>query len=287
MLKALTGTLHASPEDSPRNSPTFGPLDAERSDRVNATEVFPEGSTVEEARGKVEMDPRSPIVSFNGELRQEKRLTPSGEFEQFQGVPRPFSEEKQDSELRSNSEERRGVPVVPRSRQSTAIVHGGERDLGGSSSVFHGGNRGLDGRHSIIPSFLFHPAAGRSPAGTAGFHDTESAAHQFAFVPNESVYKGFNEDLSSRVGRNDGGNITQRDSKRPKERSRDKAYKTRFSMGSTVGTSGPIHADFVTISGIGIAGSKLVGMRHRGHRAPLRRVGKMVMLRSPRWLGVK
>jgi hypothetical protein len=38
---------------------------------------------------------------------------------------------------------------------------------------------------------------------------------------------------SVRFGRDDRHNVTQRNSKRPKERSRDKAYKTRFSMDST------------------------------------------------------
>ena len=248
MIKALTGTLYATPEVSPRSSPTFGQLDAERSGRVNAIEGVPEAPTVTDARGKVELELRSPIVSFEGELRQERRLTLTEGLEQFQGVPRPFSEEKQNSEM----------SVLSHSRQSPAIVHGGERDAGGEYSQpfsalsnFHGGDRGLDRGSSTIPSPPFQPTAGRSPAGTAGFHDPESAVHHFAFVPHESVYKGFNEDLSSRLGRKDGGNVTQRDSKRPKERSRDKAYKTRFSMGSTVGASGPTHADFVTISGNG------------------------------------
>jgi hypothetical protein len=40
---------------------------------------------------------------------------------------------------------------------------------------------------------------------------------------------------STRYGREDTQNVTQRDKKRPKERSRDKAYKTRFSMGSSAG----------------------------------------------------
>ena len=40
---------------------------------------------------------------------------------------------------------------------------------------------------------------------------------------------------STRYGREDTQNVTQRDSKRPKERLRDKAYKARFSMGSSAG----------------------------------------------------
>jgi hypothetical protein len=42
---------------------------------------------------------------------------------------------------------------------------------------------------------------------------------------------------STRFGRDDTQNVTRRDNKRPKERSRDVAYKTRFSMGSNAGPS--------------------------------------------------
>lgn len=55
------------------------------------------------------------------------------------------------------------------------------------------------------------------------------------------------EDPSPRLGRNDEGNVTQRNTKRPKERSRDKAYKQRFSMGSSGGMDGlPNPAFFVS-----------------------------------------
>jgi hypothetical protein len=37
---------------------------------------------------------------------------------------------------------------------------------------------------------------------------------------------------SVRFGRDDRQNVTQRDTKRPKERTRDQVYKKRFSMGS-------------------------------------------------------
>ena len=47
---------------------------------------------------------------------------------------------------------------------------------------------------------------------------------------------------STRYGRNDTQNVTSRDSKRPKERSRDRAYKTRFSMDApTMPNRSPIH----------------------------------------------
>ena len=40
---------------------------------------------------------------------------------------------------------------------------------------------------------------------------------------------------STRFGRDDAENVTHRDNKRPKERSRDQAYKKRFSMESSSG----------------------------------------------------
>ena len=56
---------------------------------------------------------------------------------------------------------------------------------------------------------------------------------------------------SPRLGHNDEGNITQRDGKRPKERSRDKAYKQRFSMGSSGGVGGFSHPAFFVSGSIG------------------------------------
>ena len=275
MIKALTGTLYATPEVSPRSSPIFGQLDAERSGRVNVTEGVPEAPTVTDARGKVELELRSPIVSFEGELRQERRLTLTEGLEQFQGVPRPFSEEKQNSEM----------SVLSHSRQSPAIVHGGERDAGGEYSQpfsalsnFHGGDRGLDRGSSTIPSPPFQPTAGRSPAGTAGFHDPESAVHHFAFVPNESVYKGFNEgermeemllNVTPSVQKSVRGiRPTRRASPwvPPWERAGQPTRTLLPSQGMD-----------------GIACSKMVRMKLRDPRVLLCRVGKMVIPRCHRW----
>ena len=70
---------------------------------------------------------------------------------------------------------------------------------------------------SHVPLCSFHPG----PIGNyEGFHAREGAS--------EAGH-------STRYGREDTQNVTQRDNKRPKERSRDKAYKTRFSLGSFTG----------------------------------------------------
>jgi hypothetical protein len=176
-----------------------------------------------------------------------------------QGVPRSVSEEQQNSQYKDSEQEIRskeirtvfgqpgGVPAMSLSRQSPSIV---QMDVVGNQNYdglfdanslaerrVHGGEQELGSRDL---------SREHSPAGTAGFREPEFAPRQFTSVPIGSAYKGFNEDLSSRLGRNDGGNITQRDTKRPKERSRDKAYKNRFSLDSTVGGSGPPFAGFAT-----------------------------------------
>jgi hypothetical protein len=51
-----------------------------------------------------------------------------------------------------------------------------------------------------------------------------------------SMHEG--TELSTRQGRQDLDNVTSRDSKRPKERARDREYKQRFSVGSTTGILG-------------------------------------------------
>ncbi len=46
----------------------------------------------------------------------------------------------------------------------------------------------------------------------------------------ESGFGGFDAGSSVRIGKQQVQNVTHRDSKRPKERTKDKAYKQRFSM---------------------------------------------------------
>ncbi len=68
--------------------------------------------------------------------------------------------------------------------------------------------------HVVPPSF--HPGQ----VGTYGTYVREGASEM---------------GHSTRFGRDDTQNVTRRDNKRPKERSRDAAYKTRFSMSSNAG----------------------------------------------------
>jgi hypothetical protein len=277
VIKAFTGSRFTTPKESPRASPTHDLLlDAERSGRVNAREVVSD----EEVKAEIDVgiDSRSPIASLTSELRQERRLTFRGEI--GQSVSRPVSEEINLSERESQLVFGRpgGVPGGNRSRLSSCIdqldtvgnqnydtlfdtnplaeqgVYGGERKLSnlysepapllsGDRSV----DRDLNGEYSrTFPSTFLQRTGELSPAGTTGFREQDFSSRHFTSAPTGSAYKGFNEDLSSRLGRNDGGNVTQRDTKRPKERSKDKAYKSRFSLSSTVGGSAPFVAGFTT-----------------------------------------
>jgi hypothetical protein len=276
VIKAFTGSRFSTPKESPRASPIGDLLqDAERSGRVNTSERVPDEETKEDVR--VGNDSHSPIVGLTSELRQERRLTFGGGIGQFQpGVSRPVSEENlSEKESRSIFGRFDGVPGGSRSRLSPSIVrsdvvgnqnfdalfetsmpgrgtYGGERELDrgfpGSVPPFaitHGGDRDIKGEYSTFPPSFFHRTEERSPAGATGFRE-QDAPRQFTSVSTGSAYKGFNEDLSSRLGRNDGGNVTQRDTKRPKERSRDKAYKNRFSLSSTVEGGGPFLTGFTS-----------------------------------------
>ena len=269
VIKVFTGSRFSTPKESPRASPVGDlPHGAGNPGRINASERIPE----EEAKEEV----RSPIVglTLTSELRQERRLTFGGEIGQFQpSVPRPVSEENlSEKESRSIFGPFDGVLGGSRSRLSPPLVqsdvvgnqnydalfdtrtlpergaYGGERELnrGYPESVTHGGDCEIKGEYSrTFPSPFFHRAEERSPAGVTGFRE-QVAPRQFTSASTGSAYKGFNEDLSSRIGRNDDGNITQRDTKRPKERSRDKAYKNRFSLSSTVERAGPFLAGFTS-----------------------------------------
>jgi hypothetical protein len=271
VIKAFSGSRFTTQKDSPRESPLFEPLrDAEKAGRINEGEV--DGSTDAETKGDVDqMGSRSPIAVSTGEIRQERRLTFREGMEQ--GVPRSTSEEQQNLQYNHSEQEIRskeirsvfgqpgGVPTMSLFRQSPSLWQRDVEDVVGNQN-YDGlfdehllgrrvrgeeqelGHRDLDREHSRTFPSSFHQyrTEDRSPAGTAGFREPEFGP--LGLRTKDSAYKGFNEDLSSRLGKTDGGNITQRDTKRPKERSRDKAYKNRFSLDST--GSGPPFAGFAT-----------------------------------------
>jgi hypothetical protein len=104
------------------------------------------------------------------------------------------------------------------------------------SSSFHPGRGPSSIRGNLIETAL--SAAGRAiPEFTGG------VPNRFPSYPGSNAYyDGYNArdetsemGQSTRFGREDAGNVTKRDCKRPKERSRDRAYKARFSMDSSLG----------------------------------------------------
>jgi hypothetical protein len=57
--------------------------------------------------------------------------------------------------------------------------------------------------------------------------------HSHSLPPRAATVFASEVCQSVRFGRDDQQNVTQRDTKQPKERSRDQAYKKRYSMGSS------------------------------------------------------
>ncbi len=92
-----------------------------------------------------------------------------------------------------------------------------ETDIGSSSQVF-----------SSFP--LYQPSGKSLPTGVNGL---ESHPYFRSTAPDGLTIRDFDGSPSLRVGQQHSQNITQRDAKRPKERSKDKAYKQRFSMVSS------------------------------------------------------
>jgi hypothetical protein len=88
--------------------------------------------------------------------------------------------------------------------------------------------------------------------GRVAFDSNVTAQSRFPFQLSPLVYPPFHPrgsdfhthggasemGQSTRFGKDDAQNVTQRDNKRPKERSRDQVYKKRFSMESSTGIFG-------------------------------------------------
>jgi hypothetical protein len=130
-----------------------------------------------------------------------------------------YSDRQLGKELDSNAGRQAGIDFVDRSSRSF------------SSSPQQHSVGFVSGRSLVFPD----PAR----SGTRGFVEPDFRQP----IPRQYTSS---EGPSPRLGQNDEGNITQRDVKRPKERSRDKAYKQRFSMGSSGGVGVPHSAFFVS-----------------------------------------
>jgi hypothetical protein len=238
VMQALSGSRFPTSEERGRKSPspTFEEQDAGMSNRI--------------------LDP----AGFSEELAS----TPMG-GENLRVIPPPTSEERNPPSYSILEQERRlngGVrsmstgnakPDAPSPCESPLAFYSDRqlRQLGIELDPNAGRHASVNfvGRHSqvVSPSLHQQSAGGYMPGREIAFSDPVSRGfveQEFRseiprqFTAASSGYRVFSEEPSPRLGRNDGANVTHRDAKRPKERSRDKAYKQRFSMGSSVGMAG-------------------------------------------------
>jgi hypothetical protein len=101
-----------------------------------------------------------------------------------------------------------GSHVRPSSHPDSFSFRPGQIETYGTSRTF----AAQSPFHEVLP--LFHPGIGTY--GTYCHEEASEMGH------------------STRYGRDDTRNVTSRDNKRPKERSRDRVYKTRFSMDASM-----------------------------------------------------
>jgi hypothetical protein len=87
---------------------------------------------------------------------------------------------------------------------------------------------------SMIRGYLPDPPfpLTRPAVGYASLNVSSSVGHR-PHARDENLHEGLDEFSIARLGQWNPQNVTQRDTKRPKERPRDKVYKQRFSMGGS------------------------------------------------------
>ena len=167
-----------------------------------------------------------------------------------------FSEEKvtdlarvdeirpRESPLTFYSDRQLGMELNPDAGRQAGIDFAARNSRAFSSPLHPQPTVGFVSGRDLVFSGPIPPLAIR---GLANQNFSQASPYQFSSALGGHERRVSSEDPSPRLGRTDGGNITQRDAKRPKERSRDKAYKQRFSMGSSGGMEGlPNPAFFVS-----------------------------------------
>jgi hypothetical protein len=242
VIKALSGSRYMTPDGSmkssiedPNNAGLTGRNHGQIVSDQNSTNVDPLESR--EERGYVPEMSSLPMKVTKKELRYvggsdkmssfQAELTdiPVGsDLDQEDGVPRmmeSYSDNIQTDKFSTG-------PPLSHSREPSHF-HGGERILGMGRDVNFESDIGSSS-HAFSSFSLYQPSGKSLPAGVNGL---EPHPYFRNAVPDGSAAKDFDGSLSSRVGQQQSQNGTQRDAKRPKERSKDKAYKQRFSMVST------------------------------------------------------
>ena len=234
VIKALSGTRFRSPEGSKGASPTFEQLESAQ-------------IALREHYSDEVVNRRSPAVESSVERGCDDEFRPPpikepGNEIRYMDVP---------SNILAGLEKNQNLlPTFQSREESAASFHGGSPDRGERSgkgfcfppspeSSPFASRRERDVMFPdrqpshAFPSFL--------PLSTTGAYRTvqepEPDCHPYFYHPPSApvglVNSVVDESVSLRVGTHSIQNVTQRDAKRPKERSRDKAYKQRFSMVSS------------------------------------------------------
>jgi hypothetical protein len=263
VIQALSGSRFSTPEGSVRNCPTGDNYGGDQPDQLRMMGQDPDGVGSRTASGR-----ESP-GTLEGKISEDEFLGPiKGSNYELR-----YTGKEVESSFSAGLTRSKDVPTVgeslvpPQFNEFLSRPRGGGRKLGrdSDSGIEHGVGRELSQTSSSSP--LFRPVGkGLSQEGIGSEYPPP-----FFRVGNESANKGIEGSPSVRIGNHDVQNVTQRDAKRPKERSKDKAYKQRFSMASdadlagyrtslafqTDSGRGHVHADSrvtPTPSGYGFAG---------------------------------
>jgi hypothetical protein len=217
VIQALSGPRFSTPEGSVRNSPTGDNYEEGQPHQLRLIGRDPDGVEGRTAPGREspggleervsEDDFMGPIKGSKDELRYIGKEVESS-FSAVLTLPRD-------------------VPTVGESPILSQFNESLSRPRGLSDTVIeHDVGRGLSQASSSSP--LFRPVG----KGLPQVGNESESPPLFFRVGNESANKGMDGSPSLRIGHQDIQNVTQRDAKRPKERSKDRAYKQRYSMAS-------------------------------------------------------
>jgi hypothetical protein len=211
VIKVLSGSRLRTPDESTRASPEIEPLE-EYYRTQNSDELMNQGSASRESsekRGYEDEDQSLPI----GESENHKNAL--DDVDQIRVKMATGS-----LVVHSPAHDYLVRPQSSRLGLSTEF----ESDLRSAPSKLS--SRAFSSFPLPQPLGVYH-AAGTAGPEVYSYFRQPSPAH------GESGGGELDESSSVRIGKQQAQNVTHRDPKRPKERSKDRAYKQRFSMGSS------------------------------------------------------
>ena len=230
MVKALSGRRSGSPPKTPPKSPSpdliggegeGGGLDEE--DRLNTTpeELITKMGYRAGISGRVpEMRSENESDALNPDIRKTETSLPSERsYAERISVLHP-------SEIRLNLDGPADFPDGLRNDYLSPLPrfspHSPRLD-----------NHAVGERVEDYGHLYRRPDAGDARDHYSGYNYS-SHDHSYLLPPKAATVFASEVCQSVRFGRSDHQNVTQRETKRPKERSRDQAYRKRYSMGATV-----------------------------------------------------